>query len=156
MSTGKQHALASLVTASVTSVLGFLSGEPLLAVGTAAGAVSGILLSPDLDVDQYTYSDYTVRRFAGELAAWGWRLLWFPYRKLIPHRSWLSHAPLLGTAGRVGYVGLFVGFLLGWDFTFVRQNLPFWMSWLAGLMLADVVHYAMDGLPGWSSTLHRN
>lgn len=55
--------------------------------------VGGLWLSPDLD----TVSRPTRR--------WGpLRLLWWPYRRLLRHRSLLSHSPLLGTAVRLLYL----------------------------------------------------
>ncbi|MDI9407270.1 MAG: DUF2227 family putative metal-binding protein, partial [Chitinophagaceae bacterium] len=32
------------------------------------------------------------------------RLLWWPYRRLLSHRSMVSHTPLLGSAGRLLYL----------------------------------------------------
>ena len=61
--------------------------------GGLAFLVGGLWLSPDLD----TRSNPTRR--------WGpLRLLWWPYRRLLRHRSLLSHSPLLGTAGRLLYL----------------------------------------------------
>ena len=55
--------------------------------------LGGLWLSPDLD----TRSNPTRR--------WGpLRLLWWPYRRLLSHRSLVSHSPLLGTAGRLIYL----------------------------------------------------
>jgi uncharacterized metal-binding protein len=55
--------------------------------------LGGLLLSPDLD----TRSNPTRR--------WGpLRLLWWPYRRCLSHRSLVSHCPLLGTAGRLTYL----------------------------------------------------
>jgi uncharacterized metal-binding protein len=65
--------------------------------GVAAAAlgflVGGLWLSPDLD----THSRPTARW--GPLAG-----LWWPYRRLLRHRSLLSHCPVLGTAGRLVYL----------------------------------------------------
>lgn len=66
--------------------------------------IGGLWLSPDLDI-----ASRPSRR-------WGpLRLLWWPYRRYVPHRSPLSHAPLLGSAGRLAYLGvlllLFCGLL---------------------------------------------
>lgn len=64
-----------------------------LTAATAAFLAGGLLLSPDLD----TRSNATRR--------WGpLRLLWWPYRRLLRHRSLLSHSPLLGSAGRLAYL----------------------------------------------------
>lgn len=66
-----------------------------LLVGAAGFLVGGLWLSPDLD----TRSRAT-RRW-GPLA-----LLWWPYRRLLSHRSAFSHTPLLGSAGRLLYLAL--------------------------------------------------
>ena len=67
----------------------------LAGVAVAGGSflLGGLLLSPDLD----TRSNATRR--------WGpLRLLWWPYRRLLSHRSLVSHTPLLGSAGRLLYL----------------------------------------------------
>ncbi|MCP9816129.1 DUF2227 family putative metal-binding protein [Synechococcus sp. GreenBA-s] len=64
-----------------------------LTAAAAAFLAGGLLLSPDLD----TRSNATRR--------WGpLRLLWWPYRRLLRHRSLLSHSPLLGSAVRLAYL----------------------------------------------------
>ena len=66
----------------------------------ASGAgflVGGLLLSPDLD----THSNPSRR--------WGpLKILWWPYRRLLRHRSLISHSPLIGTAGRLAYLSCLV------------------------------------------------
>ena len=63
------------------------------AVTTVCFLLGGLLLSPDLD----TRSNATRR--------WGpLRVLWWPYRKLLRHRSPVSHSPLIGTAVRLTYL----------------------------------------------------
>jgi uncharacterized metal-binding protein len=64
-----------------------------VAVAAMAFLLGGLLLSPDLD----TRSNATRR--------WGpLKLLWWPYRKLLSHRSLFSHTPLIGSAGRLLYL----------------------------------------------------
>lgn len=53
------------------------------------------LFSPDLD---HNSGARPYRR-------WGWlRIIWWLYQRLIPHRSPLSHWPILGTIGRIVYL----------------------------------------------------
>jgi uncharacterized metal-binding protein len=73
---------------------------PLLGPAGALAAglaflVGGLWLSPDLDTPSRPS-----RRW-GALV-----LLWWPYRRLVRHRGWLSHLPLLGSAARLAYLGL--------------------------------------------------
>lgn len=76
---------------------------PLGAIAGASYLVGGLFFSPDLD----TYSRPYQR--------WGYlRWLWWPYQQWIPHRSVLSHGPIIGTMLRLLYGGSWlVIFLLG-------------------------------------------
>ena len=48
--------------------------------GVAAYLFSGFWLSDDLDTNSISYKRWGALRF-----------LWWPYQKLVPHRSWVSH-----------------------------------------------------------------
>ncbi|MDX1933387.1 MAG: metal-binding protein [Capsulimonadales bacterium] len=97
MPSGKVHDRITVVGAIVALPAYFLLApsppDPLGAVTlTAATLFSGFFLSPDLDLDSSVY-----RR-------WGpFRILWWPYQKLMPHRSILSHSFVLGPALRLLY-----------------------------------------------------
>jgi uncharacterized metal-binding protein len=113
--------------------------------------LGGLMLSPDLD----TRSNCTRR--------WGsLRLLWWPYRRCLSHRSVVSHSPLLGSAGRLAYlagIGLLAAAALqalgvpavAW----MRQALPaLWqeqrpllISALAGVEASSWLHLIPDGDP---------
>ena len=81
--------------------LSFVMGLPSGLIGGLAFVVGGLWLSPDLD----TYSK--------PLKRWGLlQGLWWPYRKLIPHRSLFSHGPLIGTGLRLAYLMSWTGLLL--------------------------------------------
>jgi len=120
---------------------------------TAATAflVGGLLLSPDLD----TRSNASNR--------WGpLRLLWWPYRRLLPHRSLVSHSPLLGTAGRLLYLAVLAVAIclltqpLGspsprelWRAggTLWERHQPLLLAGLAGLEASAWLHLIQDGDP---------
>ncbi|MFN6337338.1 MAG: DUF2227 family putative metal-binding protein [Cyanobacteriota bacterium] len=94
MASGRAHDRA---TSLLALPFGLLWGPGLglegIAVASLAFLLGGLWLSPDLD----TPSRVTAR--------WGpLRGLWWPYRRLLRHRSLLSHSPLIGTAGRLAYL----------------------------------------------------
>lgn len=110
------------------------------------GTLAGLVLTPDLDLDEGCIANDIVRRTAGRKAERIWSLFWLPYSRLIRHRSHLSHLPLLGTALRVGYV-LALPLILLWmaGQPPALHTIPAWAWWAAsGLILADVLHYIMD------------
>lgn len=94
MATGRAHDRATVLLALPFGLLwGPGLGAPGIAVASLAFLLGGLWLSPDLD----TTSRATAR--------WGpLRLLWWPYRRLLRHRSLVSHSPLLGSAGRLAYL----------------------------------------------------
>jgi uncharacterized metal-binding protein len=113
--------------------------------------VGGLWLSPDLDI-----RSNAVRRW-GPLAA-----LWWPYRRCLRHRSLLSHGPLLGTAGRLVYLGALVlllalaaqplgapapSQLLEHAADLWRQHRAAVLAALAGLEASAWLHLLQDGDP---------
>ena len=106
MASGRNHdsatALWSLPWGLVIAlVLGWRAGL----IGAASFLIGGLWLSPDLDT----------RSLA--LRRWGaLQWLWWPYRTLLPHRSFWSHGPMIGTLLRLLL-------LLGWG-TLVMALLP--------------------------------
>ncbi|APD47767.1 metal-binding protein [Synechococcus sp. CS-602] len=152
MAKGRSHDRATWLLALPFALL-WAPGLGLAGMGTAGLSflVGGLLLSPDLD----TRSNATRR--------WGpLRLLWWPYRKGLSHRSVLSHSPLLGTAGRLAYLALlalglaallsFFGGpppqeLLGWAGRLWREQRPLVLSALVGLEASSWLHLIQDGDP---------
>lgn len=92
----------------------------------AAGALVGILISPDLDVDAKNISNQIIREKIGgrpnakqkdkpwfvfrRRVAWAvekvWDGLWYFYRESVKHGSPLSHFPVLSTLFRLAYLYL--------------------------------------------------
>jgi len=165
MADGRTHALATETLAAFLfagqAVSGTIQGEALpftLLFGSALslGALVGLILTPDLDVDAGSFSEDEVR----ELSPFGenfWWIYWFPYRRLVPHRSPLSHWPVIGTLGRLLYLSLaywavllgayfldppFFSWLATWGLWLLA--LPYFRVCLLGLAAADTLHFFMD------------
>lgn len=121
------------------------------AIAGSAFLLGGLWLSPDLDVPS------RASRRWGPLG-----LIWWPYRRVLRHRSLLSHSPLLGT-------GLRLGWLLAWLVLLVRalepsglvslrhlldmghwlwqQQRPLLLAGLVGVEASSWLHLLQDGDP---------
>lgn len=104
MATGKDHTNASLglligVCAGYYS--GYVINPESIPVVLAGLALSGFLVSPDLDVDNGNISNLYIRKwFKTDIF---WDIFWRPYRIGKKHRG-LSHIPLLSTLFRFLYI----------------------------------------------------
>lgn len=153
MPSGKVH---TRVTAWLAVAMAAVSPED------AAGVLTGVLLSPDLDVDRGYYGLYIIRVLWGDAAERIWQAYWQPYAKLMPHRSILSHVPGLSTAVRLAYLAApaviilvalqAVGVTWLWD---VVYSPHFW-RFLRGLVIADTLHVVMDiAVTAWRRFVRR-
>ena len=90
----------------------------------------------------------------GELLAFLWWGFWWPYGRLIPHRSLLSHAPIIGTLGRLLYL-FFFPMLIWWllSLTMGGINTPQFVlpqisedvyQAILGLVIVDTLHGILD------------
>jgi len=137
MPSGRIHTATTLALAVGSA----LSGQPTAAT---VGVLSGLILSPDLDVDDGFIGLAHLRRvpIVGTALSWAWRAFWWPYSKAVPHRSAISHAPVVGTVFRVLYLSLP---LLAVNVMGAPLKLPteFW-AWFIGLCASDALHIVLD------------
>ena len=152
MATGLKHDKATKFW-SVLFGLGvslFTDYKTGVIAGTSFG-IGGLWLSPDLDTN------------SRPLKRWGpLKLLWFPYRKLIPHRSWLSHGPLIGNCLRISYLFITIGILviilkilglsMPYDlsnslFRIIKQNPMDMVTILISLEMSALLHLFQDKNP---------
>lgn len=102
MPSGKVHDRITVIAAGLSvPVWWHFSPTPrdLSAGAVLIGAMlfSGLAISPDLDLESSIYKRWGVFRW-----------LWWPYKQLVPHRSWVSHSPFIGPLVRTVYFLLFV------------------------------------------------
>jgi uncharacterized metal-binding protein len=102
MASGNDHDRATIFASlPFALVLLPLLGIQAAILGAATFLIGGLWLSPDLDTR------------SRPLQRWGpLRLIWWPYRHLIPHRSLFSHGPLIGMSLRL--LWLFCVMALAW------------------------------------------
>lgn len=136
MPSGRVHSITTIGLA-LGSVCAF---EPAL----TAGILSGLIISPDLDCDDGFIGLYHLRRIPiiGKVLSLAWRVFWWPYSKVVPHRSPISHSILFGTCLRVGYLLLP---LLILNYFGLPAHLPDkFGQWFIGLCFSDALHIILD------------
>ena len=116
--------------------------------------VGGFMLGPDLDIRSIQYKRWGLLRW-----------IWLPYQKALKHRSTLSHGPIIGTAVRVIYMGVWVGIFTTvlaialnalWDAQLTSKSIlatvcylgnhyiAEWVAAIIGLELGAISHSASD------------
>lgn len=158
MSSGVTHATISVAAAPLAFVLALeVTGSPSLALCAAAGCgLLGILLTPDLDQETTGWAENKLLRNRNLLVAMigaAHALIWYPYAKLIPHRHFLSHFPVVGTALRLGYLFAacavlywFAVEVFGWTIPLPELSLAIYYGTptVCGLALSDALHWITD------------
>lgn len=158
MSSGKTHVKASLFLAAGFSIGALISGEPMM-LRCVAGALTGVLLTPDLDVDKTYIGNKIIKKRLGYIPERMWNGFWWGYKKSFKHGQFASHFPIFSTFVRLAYVYFWVIFLphfLIWLSLNPNWNLTFVLAWYAkifldswylyGLMSSDLIHYTLDKL----------
>lgn len=143
MPSGRTHTLASTVLAAGLSTTYVYWGEQSLWAGL--GCALGSVIGPDLDVDNGSMSMYIVRNLLGRPAGFVWRWFWYPYAKIMPHRSFFSHFPVVSTSLRLIYLLLLpalAAWWFGWGIEYHSWMLPVFV----GLCVSDTAHAIMDAI----------
>lgn len=101
-------------------------------------------MGPDLDQEGLSVAEWQIIKKTFGLG-FLWLMFWWPYAVLIPHRHWTSHAPIVGTLGRLAYIA-FAMVCLFWFTGWSVPKIPLWLveSFVTGLMASDTVHWARD------------
>lgn len=154
MSSGKVHTLASVALATGFTVAA-LSTYDMDSMQYAAGAVVGIFIQPDCDVDKGFIAYSYIRKRLGDWAEFIWDRIWYMYRRSVKHGSELSHFPVISTLGRLAYFFLFCVVIPNFVLSFFGLNFSEEVAWwfgkvcqywrvVVGLMGADFVHWFLD------------
>lgn len=142
MPNGACHSAATIATAS--AMLSYYMAGNEWALWAALGVFTGLVVEPDLDQDYQAAPLGTMRQTGGDLLARVWQLYWTPYAKLIPHRSILSHFPVIGSVGRMLYcIPIYSIPLFVWSHYFGFPSAQIF-SYAVGLCWCDALHYIMD------------
>ena len=157
MATGRRHDRSIwILSLPLGIVVGSILGISAGLIATASCLAGGLWLSPDLDTR------------SNALRRWGpLSFLWWPYRRLIPHRSIWSHGPLIGTTVRLGVLLIWClvittavptlspPLLVGNLRELMRQHPQKLISLVVGLEGSAWIHLILDGDP-WPQEWSRN
>lgn len=163
MAAGKQHFIADLIITGVSVPL--VIYYPELMVEVVVGNIVGTLFTPDIDNESGTYNEVLLANLARSLlirlgrrkakathdVKFIYRLqtaLTAAYGVMIPHRSWLSHGPVIGSFTITYYLWLlyFVAGKVASFQTFDYFYLVETYRIAAYIIIAHhIVHLLMDG-----------
>jgi uncharacterized metal-binding protein len=113
-----------------------------IAIGSAAlYLVATYFFSPDLDIESAPYFRWSFLS-----------LFWWPYMKLVPHRSWISHSgPISGTLrfwyfmGVVYIVQILLQTFVNPSIDLLTYHTSYVILWVV-IVLADSLHCILDWL----------
>ena len=139
MASGRAHEDVTVCLSAIPLTLGLLGGliDLRYSIFMSLGCLLGVWLSPDLDVDGMTLSKKRMLQIpiAGRFVKWYWQR----YSLRVAHRSWVSHAPIVGTLIRTVY-GL-------WWLAIAAYYVNYWTEFeylIYGLIVVDTAHWAID------------
>ncbi|GAB6452990.1 metal-binding protein [Bacillus cereus] len=147
MPSGKTHTKINFFTLPVLLVGLLLWGITntsfyvLFGLGYVIGTY---FITPDMDIKSDSYRKWGIFRF-----------LWYPYMRIMPHRSFLSHTIVLGDIIRVMYLAIIMSPVLYGVNTFImhgdlldylikKQTVLF--SLFVGIVAASTMHIIADVL----------
>ena len=148
MPSGKVHAAISATNLLAVAAIGapLALAYPDLRGPYLATLTIGLLVTPDLDIQGITHEEKRALRVP--VIGWLWVLLWWPYALLVPHRSPVSHWPLIGTALRAVWLGLIVAAadaMLRPQATAIDTGLLTLGLWtMLGWAVQDMCHWVAD------------
>ena len=148
MADGRSHARAAFLVLAAGGAGWALGQVPGPVLG---GLALGWMVTPDIDLPGTTYEEERVYRLRlgclpiGLLLGLAWEWYWFPYARIVPHRSPWSHLPGLGTAARLLYLAL-PYLVYGWAFGFPWWDWGVVLQVWAGMAVQDTVHLVLDAV----------
>lgn len=148
MPNGDVHNTFTISLCVITAPIAFVVTDVNTAALYTAGVIAGIFITPDLDQSEIhsVKPQQMVGNLLGEWVEYIYRIIWYPYGLLIAHRDWRSHAPIIGTLIRVGYLYC-IYWLVCWNLRITPPEVNIPVPLIVGLCLADTQHFILDQLP---------
>lgn len=160
MASGKVHATVAITNGIICTVVASF-WQPDFVLPVAIGAAISLFVEPDLDIENPTYSEYLptlicrkifgkqIGSVIGKIISATWSTFWLLYALIIPHRSILSHLPIVGTLLRLAYLSLpflLLDFSISTNFfLYFQQNVGLISVAFAIVAINDILHFLCDG-----------
>lgn len=146
MPNGKTHAKITTVVSVLIPMAAISYGVPVLSsIVMCIGATLGLAINPDLDLSENRVRN-DVRHPVRNIIKTIWDLYWFPYGRLIHHRSLVSHSPIFGTLIRSIYMSPIIFSII----YILSQIMPdrsifnIFVLLFIGLCISDIFHIVAD------------
>ncbi|BAU12004.1 hypothetical protein LEP3755_25290 [Leptolyngbya sp. NIES-3755] len=99
MPSGRTHDSITLWSLPIVALIAFgLTQSGNLTLLVSGGFLfAGLMFGPDLDIYSQQYKRWGILRW-----------IWLPYRRSMRHRSIFSHGAIIGTIGRILYLGVWI------------------------------------------------
>ena len=129
--------------------MGIITGLTLcipVGVGVTLGCLLGIPLTPDLDQISISKSEWRLVKRFGPFG-FIWCAYWWLYAWIIPHRSFWSHFPIVGTILRLAYITIppIIFYVYkGYSVVLPEFILEGLVGVFVGLAMSDFIHWIMD------------
>ncbi|MER3435291.1 MAG: metal-binding protein [Leptolyngbya sp. ERB_1_1] len=99
MPSGRTHDSITLWSLPIVAVatFGLTQSSNLTLLVSGGFLFAGLMFGPDLDIYSQQYKRWGILRW-----------IWLPYRRSLRHRSIFSHGAIIGTIGRILYLGIWI------------------------------------------------
>lgn len=99
MPSGRTHDSITLWSLPIValSTFGLTQSGNLTLLVSGGFLFAGLMFGPDLDIYSQQYKRWGILRW-----------IWLPYRRSLRHRSIFSHGAIIGTIGRMIYLGIWI------------------------------------------------
>lgn len=139
MCTGKKHDLITIVLLPIIMLMAYelTYNFNIVIIFTVSYLFSSFMFNGDLDIISRPYQRWLFLKW-----------IWYPYRKIIPHRSIWSHGIIIGTFIRLIYIMpiLYIIFKVC-DLQILNYN--YVIIILLGLEMGNIIHTLSDRLSSY-------
>lgn len=139
MCTGKKHDLITIVLLPIIMLMAYelTYNFNIVIIFTVSYLFSSFMFNGDLDIISRPYQRWLFLKW-----------IWYPYRKIIPHRSIWSHGIIIGTFIRLIYI-MPILYIIFKVCNLQILNYNYVIIILLGLEMGNIIHTLSDRLSSY-------